>query len=93
MNQRKFAKVLADAFFEAEEEIGRLMKRQLSAFWADAKGLSQRGREALIDVYAGKTKRAVIDGYVGALEDASERIAREKSASRRGSSKSRRGSR
>lgn len=77
--------VLADAFIEAEEEIGRLMKRQLSAFLADAKGLSRRGREALIDVYAGETKRAVIDGYVRALEDASERISREKPASRRGS--------
>lgn len=92
MNQRKLAKVLGGAFFEAEEEIGRLMKRQLSAFLADAKGLSRRGREALIDVYAGETKRAVIDGYVRALEGAYERIVREKSASRRGS-KPRRGSR
>lgn len=92
MNDRKPIGVLADAFLEAEEEIGRLMKRQLSAFLTDAKGLSRRGREALIDVYAGETKRAVIDGYVRALRDASDRITGEKPASKRGL-KPRRGSR
>lgn len=92
MNDRRPLEVLADAFFEAEEEIGRLMKSQLSAFLADAKGLSQRGKKALIDVYAGDTKRAVSDAYLRALNNASEYITREKTASRRGS-KPRRGSR
>lgn len=76
---------LADAFLEAEDEIGRVMKKQLSAFVADAKGLSQRGKEALVDVYAAESKRAVIDGFVRAMKLAADRIERGTQLSRRGS--------
>jgi hypothetical protein len=74
MNDRKPIELLAAAFNEAEEEIGWFIKAKLSAFLADAKGLSRRGREALIEVYAGETKLAVIDRFAQALHDASERL-------------------
>lgn len=69
-------RTLSDAFMMAEEEMGHVMKGQLANFLKDAKGLSQRGREALIDVYATDTKRAVIDGYLRAMNVAAERIER-----------------
>ena len=59
------------------------MKEKLGAFLADSKGLSQRGRQALIYVYVSETKRAVVDTYVRAFQQASERITGEKSASGR----------
>lgn len=78
MRDRKPIETLADALLTAEEEVGHLMKEKLSAFLADSKGLSQRGKQALIDVYVSETRRAVVDTYVRAFQQASERIIGEK---------------